>query len=362
MKIEDLNLPEQIDQVDREGMLKVIESFPEQCREALAIAEQAEVAAPSAVSSVVILGMGGSGIGGSMIKVLLEREIRVPISVVKGYELPAFVDEKALVFAVSYSGDTEETLATFEEARLRRRANVVAITSNGRLKERATEEGLSLIEIPTGYQPRAALGYLFLPILVILGKAGLVSDKTESIEEAIEILKVESSRFAVKTPAGQNDAKRLAAELYGKIPIIYGAEGISSAAALRWKTQFHENSKIPAFYNVFSELNHNEIVGWEMLEEQTQMFDLIVLRHAGEYGRNKKRIEITLPMISDHLYSVREVWAEGESDVARLLSLIYIGDFTSAYLAILYGVDPTPVERIKLLKEKLQQGNVEADL
>ncbi|MFZ3063605.1 MAG: bifunctional phosphoglucose/phosphomannose isomerase, partial [Actinomycetota bacterium] len=270
--------------------------------------------------------------------------------------------EKALVFSVSYSGDTEETLTAFEEARLRRRANVVAITSNGRLKERAAEEGLPLIEIPTGYQPRAALGYLFLPILVILGKVGLVSDKTESIEEAIEILKVKSSRFAVKSLVGQNDAKRLAAELYGKIPIIYGAEGISSAAALRWKAQLHENSKIPAFYNVFSELNHNEIVGWEMLEEKTQIFDLIVLRHPGEYERNKKRIEITLPMIRDHLYSVTEVWAEGESDVARLLSLIYIGDFTSAYLAVLYGVDPTPVERIKLLKEKLQQGNVEADL
>lgn len=355
MKIEDLNLPEQIEQVDREGMLKAIEDFPQQCKEAMAIGEKAEIVAPSDVSSVVVLGMGGSGIGGDMVKVLLEGEIKVPVCVVKGYELPAFVDEKVLVFVVSYSGDTEETLATFEEARLRRRANVVAITSNGRLKERATEERISLIEIPSGYQPRAALGYLFLPILVILGKVGLASDKTESIKEAIEILKGESLRFAVKSPVGQNDAKRLATELYGKIPIIYGTDGISSVAALRWKTQFHENSKIPAFYNVFPELNHNEIVGWEMLKEKTHLFDLIMLRHPGEHGRNKKRIEITLPMIRDHLYSVAEIWAEGESDVARLLSLIFMGDYTSAYLAILYGVDPTPVERIKLLKEKLRE-------
>lgn len=351
----DLNDLESIKRVDKENLLEAVEKLPQQCEEASSIAQKAPVVKPAQITAVAVLGMGGSGIGGDMVRALLEAELSVPITVVKGYQLPAYIGKETLVFAVSYSGETEETLSSFEEA-IKRKAHIVAVTSNGELKKRALEENIPLIEVPAGYQPRAALGYLFLPILVYLARIGLAQDRTDQIKEAISVLRSESSRFARGVPVGQNDAKRLALELYGKIPVIYGSEGISAAAALRWKTQFNENAKTVAFSHIFPELDHNEIMGWQIPEKATHLFELIVLRHLGEHEQISKRIKATLELIKDHIYGATEIWAEGKSPLANLLSLIYIGDFTSIYLALLYEVDPTPVERIRLLKEKLKGG------
>lgn len=351
----DLNDQEQIKGLDKGDMLGAVEKLPAQCEDAVSVGLKAELPKrPGTINSVGILGMGGSAIGGDMVRALLERELGLPIAVARGYHLPAAITRGSLVFAVSYSGDTEETLSCFEQA-LERGAAVIPVTSGGRLMKRALEANLSAIEIPSGYQPRAALGYLFLPILVALDRLGVIDDKTGEIEEAISVLKSESARLAHTVPVGQNAAKRLALELYGKVPVIYGSEGSSQVAALRWKTQINENAKTAAFANAFPELDHNEIMGWNLPEKAMHFFELVVLRDKAEHPQNKKRIDATLDLIKDNIYGATEIWSEGKSPLANMMSLTYMGDFTSVYLAFLYQVDPTPVDRISTLKQGLTE-------
>lgn len=340
--------------VDTSDLLSTVEDLGAQCEEAADIAGTFDSSAITDVDNVLILGMGGSGISGDIIRTLLEDELDVPLSVVKGYTIPAYVGKKTLVFAISYSGDTEETLSCVEQA-LGKGARIVAVTSGGELKKKAGEAGFPAITIPGGHQPRAALGYLSMPILVALARAGLISDVSSSVDEAVGLLREMRSECGIGIPEINNLPKKVARELYGKVPVVYGSEGVLSAAALRWKCQFNENSKVPAFQNSFPELNHNETVGWELLDDQTRRFHLVMLRASGEHDRVQKRVDVTLPLISDHLDGVTEVWTKGKSKLAQLLSVIYLGDLASVYLAVLNGVDPTPVDRIKLLKKRLSE-------
>lgn len=352
---ERLNDPETIKSIDISDMLGVTGAFPAQCREAVALAESLDFGkSDGGVSSVVTLGMGGSGIGGDIVKALLEPKSKVPVNVCKGYSLPAFVGPDTLVFAISYSGGTEETLATFRQA-ADAGAKIIAVTSGGSLEEQAKERGFPVIKVPGGLQPRAALGYLSMTVVVALEKLGLIDGVRPDIDETLEVLEMMSEHMGAAGPAGNNIAKQLAGRLYEKMPVVYGSEGTPAVAALRWKCQFNENSKVPAYWHQFPELNHNEIVGWQELSEVAERCCLVTLRSPGENARTQKRIEISLPLLEGIVGESLQVWSEGDSELARLYSLIYLGDFTSVYLAILNGVDPTPVERIKLLKEKLAE-------
>ncbi len=310
--------------------------------------------AAGGISSVVTLGMGGSGIGGDVVKAIVEDDLAVPFIVCKGYKLPAFVDPGTLVIAISYSGETEETLTAFEAAEAAG-ASILVITSGGRIAARASEADYPVVAVPAGLQPRAALGYLALSALVALRRIGLVANESGDIDETLALLVKLSSDFGPAMPTSDNPAKRLAGTLLSKLPVIYGTEGISAIAALRWKCQINENAKTPSFWHAFPELNHNEIVGWQELASVTKEFGLVVLRDSGEYGRVSARIGITVPLISEAFANVAEVTSEGITPLARLMSLIYLGDFASVYLAILNGVDPTPVERIQELKSKLSE-------
>jgi glucose/mannose-6-phosphate isomerase len=353
-----LDDPETLKSIDVADMLGVTGAFPAQCREAVALAEAVDYGTLSGdVSSIVTLGMGGSGIGGDIVKALLEPKSKVPVTVCKGYSLPAFVGSDTLVFTISYSGGTEETLSTFRQA-VDAGAKIIAVTSGGSLEEQAKEHGFPVITMPGGLQPRAALGYLSLTVVVALAKLGLIKDIKADIDETLEILEMMSEHMGAASLAGNNIAKQLAGRFYEKMPVVYGSEGIPAVAALRWKCQFNENSKVPAFWHQFPELNHNEIVGWQELGEVAERCCLMTLRSPGENERTQKRIEITLPLLEGIVGESLQVWSEGDSDLARLYSLIYLGDFTSVYLAILNGVDPTPVERIQLLKEKLADSNL----
>lgn len=344
-----------IKEIDRSGMLRTVEEFPQQCRDAVSLGEGVELSEDlKKVSSLAVLGMGGSGIGGDLLKTIVESESKLSVSVVKGYDLPRHIDSDTLVFAVSYSGETEETLSVFAQA-IDRRAKIIAITSGGNLQEQAVRDGFSTIKVPTGYQPRAALGFLFLPMLVVLSRLGLISSQEAAVSEALGLLAALSSRFSSKQPVSENSAKQLAGELLGKFPVIYGSDGLTAPAALRWKCQLDENSKVQAFWNVFPELNHNEIVGWELLKELTRNFVLVFLRDKKEHPRIAKRMEITRELISGHVGAIHQVWCEGKSRLAKILSVLYQGDFVSVYLALLNGADPTPVERIGLLKKRLAE-------
>jgi glucose/mannose-6-phosphate isomerase len=351
----DLDNVEELGQIDASGMLTVVEWFPQQVREALEIGGR-DVNLPTSegLRAVVILGMGGSGISGDVTSALVADSLPVPVIPVKGYGLPALVGPDTLVFAVSYSGNTEETLECLDEA-LNRGARAVVVSSGGRIAEIAEERGLPLFLVPPGLQPRASIGYLSVPILSAMERMGMVNGVVDKIERAAAMLDERANEYRVSSPLDDNPTKRLAKDLLDYLPIIYGSEGPIAVAAKRWKTQFNENAKVPAFDNWFPELNHNETVGWQNLAEVCSKCHLIVLRATGEHPRVAKRIDITIDLIRDYVGHVAQICARGSNEVERLFDLIYFGDFTSVYLALAQGQDPTPVTRIEVLKQRMAE-------
>lgn len=348
-----LDDPVAVEALDKAGMLAEMAGFAEQCEQAVDIAKLADLDVNSSgIANIMVLGMGGSGISGDVCRVLFDDALPVPIQVNRYYDLPAYVGPETLVIAVSYSGNTEETVSALTEA-LRRGAKAVCVSSGGKISQMAVEKRLPLVAIPAGLQPRAALGYLSLPPIIILARLGLVSDPTDAIEEAVNLISELSTRFSFQAPESSNPAKQLARRLFGKFPVIYGSEGVTGLAAFRFKCQINENSKSPASWNLLPELDHNEITGWQCLEDISSRFHLIFLRDADEHPQVKKRVEVTRDLIVDQFCGTEEFWSTGTSKLARLFSLVYLGDFTSAYLALLNGIDPSPVERIELLKKRL---------
>lgn len=343
--------------IDQEGMLEALEGFPGQVREALDIGES-DLTLPSSddLNAVVVVGMGGSGISGDVSSAIAaDRGLPLPVMTVKGYQLPPLVDERTLVFAVSYSGNTEETLDCFNQA-LERGARLVVVSSGGRLSELAGEHGVPCFKIPGGLQPRASLGYLFIPIVSTMERIGLLSGVTGELRAAAEMLDERSLEYRVGVPLDGNPTKRLARDLVGYLPVVYGSEGYVAVAAMRWKTQFNENAKIPSFHNSFSELNHNETVGWLNLADVCSRCQLVVLRQPGEHRRVEKRIRITMDLLQDSVGHITQVFARGSNSIERLLDLIYFGDYASVYLALALDQDPTPVTRIEELKKRLAAG------
>jgi len=353
----DMDNLEELAAIDGSGMLEVLERFPGQVRDALDIGGS-DVALPSPddVNAVVVLGMGGSGISGDVASaVAADNGLPLPVITVKGYSLPPLVDERTLVFAVSYSGNTEETLDCFEQA-LGRGARLVAVSSGGRLMEFAGEHGVPCFEIPGGLQPRASLGYLFIPVVSAMERMGMLSGVTAELRSAAGMLDERSREYRVEVPLDGNPPKRLARDLLGYVPVVYGAEGYVAVAAMRWKAQFNENAKIPSFHNSFPELNHNETVGWKNDAEACSRCQLILLRAPHEHPRVEKRMLITMELLRDSVGHITQVYARGDNSIERLMDLIYFGDYTSVYLALALGQDPTPVTRIEELKKKLAAG------
>lgn len=339
---------------DKANMLDLLLGFPQQLQHAQKIGEQTEIKIKTSnFQNIVICGMGGSAIGGDLLRSCLLEEINIPIIMNRNYNLPTFVNERTLIIASSYSGNTEETLAAYEEAK-RKRAEIICLTSNGKLRELAERDERTLIALPSGLPPRSALGFLMVPILVIFNKLGFVGDKTEDLQETIHLIKHKAEQYHPSREQG-NLAKTISRKLYGKLPLIYSSADHFSVVGLRWKGQFSENSKVLAFQNVFPELNHNEIVGWGGLKELQKKIQIVYLRDHQDYERNQIRMDITKQILAGETNPPIEVYSEGKSLLARIFSLVYLGDFTSLYLAILYGVDPAPVEKIEYLKRKLAQ-------
>lgn len=348
-----LDKPDELRSCDSENMTGAIMALPEQCERALEIGEGAPLPVLARrPSNVLILGLGGSAIGGDLLRTLLADEVEIPVVVNREYDIPAFAGRDTLVIASSYSGNTEETLTAYSQARARG-SQLMAITTGGKLKEIAQRDGVPVIEIPGGLQPRAAIGYSFLPLLVAFWRLGLVRDKRGDVEEMIALLKKMRGDLGPERPGERNRAKEIADRIYGKLPVVYGSYGWKGAVALRWKTQINENSKGPCYYNFFPELNHNEIVGTEAPQALLKEVEIIILRDEADPPRIRKRIGVTEAILRERVGGITEVWAEGRSPLARLFSLLYIGDFVSLYLAILNGIDPSPVRVISYLKNEL---------
>jgi glucose/mannose-6-phosphate isomerase len=340
---------------DPDGMLARIKELPMQCRQSWQAAMDFKLPADFAdVNKVVVLGMGGSAIGGDLVRSLVQSESKIPVIVHRDYGLPAFVDEKTLVIASSYSGNTEETLSGFEPA-LKTRAKKLAMTTGGKLQELAKANNVPVFKIEYKAQPRAALGFSFLPTLGVLQKLGFVRDKSADVAETVQVLEKLSARLDEKSPLSANPAKQLAQRLFGCLPVIYGA-GIAAEAAHRWKTQVNENSKAWGFYEVFPELNHNATVGYPFPKDVAQKIRVILLRSPLFNERVKLRYDVTCELLKRSNVAYEFVDGEGRSAMSQMMSLVMMGDFTSYYLAILYGVDPSPVEVINYLKDQLAKG------
>ncbi len=342
---------DRIRKIDKSSMLAFCVDAAVHYREAAKIAEKIS---PSYANpeNIMVAGMGGSAIGGELLKDWAQDKAQVPIEVCRAYALPAYANKKSLVLIASYSGETEETLSAFLDA-VKRRCMVFCVSSGGSLLEFAEKLGVPYLRVPSGFPPRAALPYLFVPLLKSLEKTGIVSGVSEELSEAIALLARIGGENAPKKPVKGNFTKTLALGINGSVPVVYGF-GVYRSVAQRFKQQFNENSKVPSKWEFFSELNHNEIVGWEKMGKLAKCFSTIFIRDKNEPDDVRSRIEMTKDLLPSGS-NMFEVWVQGKSALARMLSTVCIGDFTSVYLAILRNVDPTPVETINLLKEKLLQ-------
>ncbi len=351
-----MNFPlseEQIRRLDASDMLARLTSMPHQLAEAMEIVSRTDLRWQGGnIRNVLVAGVGGSAIGGDLLRNYLVDVVDVPILVNREYELPAFVGPDTVVLACSYSGNTEETLAAYREA-LRRKAQIVIIASGGQLARLAAQEAVPLILIPSGFPPRAALGYSFTALLMSLYRLGVIENQEKQLREAQNVLFRSIEEYGLAVPLDHNRAKQVALKIHRKLPIIYAWGHRLEVVALRWRAQLAENSKQLSSHHLFPEMNHNEIVGWGGLGEFRGKLVVLLLRDGGEPGAIQKRMEITKELIAPFAAEIVEIEAGGKTRLARLFFLICLGDYVSFYLAMLNGVDPTPVERIEELKTRL---------
>ena len=345
---------------DGAGMLNHLHGFPGQCRKAWEKVQRFELPREyTKISNVVILGMGGSAIGGDIVRQLALAESKLPVWVHRDYGLPAFVDGSTLVIASSYSGNTEETLSGFTKA-LANRSKKLVITSGGKLKQLAEDKGVPAFVIDYQAPPRAAFPHNFVPLVGIFQKLGLLGDKSADLQEAVDVMKKLSGDLIETKPLASNPAKQLANKLWGRVAVIYGAE-ILSEVARRWKTEFNENSKAWAFFETFPELNHNAVVGYEFPLEAKEKIFVLMLRSSLLRPRNLLRYELTSKLLAKAGISYEFVEAGAKSALAQILSLILLGDYASFYLATLNEVDSSSTDAINFVKQHLARSSVSGD-
>jgi glucose/mannose-6-phosphate isomerase len=297
--------------------------------------------------------MGGSGIGADVVKSYLGGELNAPVSICRNYSLPDFVGKDTLLFCSSYSGNTEETLSCFKQG-LKSKAFIITMGTGGRLKELSLKNNITHISIPPGHPPRTAIGYMSITLLGVLVKLGLIKDKENDVKELFSILsEVRDKEIGHDVPIIKNISKQIAIKLYKRYPIIYGTADTTEAISNRWRQQIAENSKALSSSNTLPEMNHNEIVGWKFPEKLLKDFMVIILYDKDDHARTKKRIRISSEIIKESGAEVLVLKREDGGRLARIYSLMYIGDFVSFYLAILNNIDPTPVKSVDYLKAEL---------
>lgn len=339
-------------------MLARIEDMPRHCRQAW----QDAIALPlppgySTCGKVVVSGMGGSAIGGELLSSLAAHGGRVPVSVHRDYDLPSWVDDGTLVVACSHSGNTEETLSSFSAA-LRTPAKKLAVTTGGKLKSLADDHGVPVLCYECPAEPRTAFGHNFFSLLGLAHRLGIVTVEPRDLDETLGLLEDLTARLGKDIPEEQNPAKRLAGRLWGRLTVVYGA-GILAKVALRWKTQVNENSKSHAFAEALPELNHNAVVGYELPVWAGEKTSVVMLRSPALLSRMLKRYEVTAEMLAAAGIACEVLDVEGRSPLAQAMSGVRLGDFVSYYLALLNGVDPSPVAAIDYLKRRLAETDSE---
>jgi len=338
--------------VDSLSMWQLTAGLPEQIAAAIVVGRSVDkLPSVEQIDSVLVLGMGGSGIAGDVLAAAASGIAPVPVAVVKAYELPAYVGPRSLVFAVSCSGNTEETLAATHAA-FAAGAMVVVVSTGGELTRMAREHGAPTVLVPSDIpQPRAAIGAMAVPLLVMAERVGLLPGMVDQLSEAVG--RLSSRRDQLVGP--ESPARDIARRIARTIPLVHGAQGLPGVAASRWKTQVNENAKAPAFWSAQPELCHNEIAGWAQYGDMTrQVITAIALRSADEHPQVARRFEWVAETLLEVVSDVIEVWAEGESPIGRFFDLVLVGDFVSLHLADHDGIDPGPVPILGDMKEYLK--------
>jgi glucose/mannose-6-phosphate isomerase len=325
-------------------MKKLIENFPNQLREALEIASAAKLTPKHNIHNVVVTGLGGSGIGGTIISELVSDSCPIPVLINKDYFLPKYVNNTSLVIISSYSGNTEETLEAMQQA-IAKQAQIVCITSGGKVEEIAKQYNFDVIKIPGGNPPRSCIGYSLIQLIKVfvhysLAPVSLLTDAKNSID----LLEKENNNITT-------EAKHLAKVLLNKIPVIYSL-GSCEGVSVRFRQQINENSKVLCWHHVFPEMNHNELVGWTTKNENIAV---VTFRTSFDYKRTQKRFEVCKTVFEKYAASVTDITAKGNSKTEQFIYLINIGDWISLYLAELRGVDPVEVNIIDHLKKELSK-------
>lgn len=324
-------------------MRNLIDKLPEQIKHAVEIAENAKLNEPNkTILNVCVSGLGGSGIGGTIVSQLTSGDTSVPVFVNKDYSLPAFVNEDTLFIASSYSGNTEETLFALEKAQ-KAGAQVACITSGGRLKKIAQEEGYNCIVIPGGYPPRSAFGYSSVQLFRLFTHYNLIP------ENYLKDLKKVCGHLVSNKEAIISEATSITDNLFGKLPIIY-SDASFEGIGVRFRQQINENSKMLCWHHVLPEMNHNELVAWAPKYPNTAV---VLFRNEGDFYRNQKRMEFAKIQIQKSTSSLTEVWSKGDSIIERAYYLVYLGDWVSLLLAEKQGIDPVEVDIIGDLKSQL---------
>jgi glucose/mannose-6-phosphate isomerase len=338
--------------VDQGRLLDDILALPDHLRDALWRVEAANLQPHHATGGLIVAGMGGSAIGGALARAALGDRALRPIVVTRGYGLPPWTAPETTVLCASYSGNTEETLAAYEAAGAVGAHRIVA-TTGGKLAAAARSDGVPVIPLPGGFQPRAAVGYSLVVALEVAGLAGV----GEPLHSEIDIAAARTEELVVNWgPGGAHEdfPKELARGLHGTVPQVAGS-GLTSPIAYRWKCQFNENAKLPAFSSELPELDHNEIVGWQSARELGH-FSAVFLDDSDLHPRIRQRIELTRGLIAAEGAATFRVESVGSTATERLLSLVLLGDLVSLYLAVLRGVDPSPVAVLDRLKSALAGG------
>ena len=302
------------------------------------------------IKNIVVTGMGGSALAALLAKVWLKNDISIPFEIIRGYDLPSYVGYNSLVIASSYSGNTEETVSALRQAEAAG-AQIGVIASGGKLTGIATEGNMTYASLPSGLQPRMAVIYNLRALVALFENFGVVEGKLQEIEALSEWLGNESAAWAASVPTEHNYAKQLAEQAVGKTPVFYGG-ALTAPVAYKWKISFNENAKNVAFWNEYPEFNHNEFLGWTShpVEKPFVVFDLVSNL---EHPQILKRFEISDRLLSGKRPKAITINLAGDSLIAQLLWSSIFADFVSIYVAILNGVDPTPVELIEKFKKEL---------
>ena len=346
---------EKIQEIDKSNMLDTLVGFPNQIKEAVEIAMAANMETFFKIDNVITTGMGASGISGDIACSLFRDKIDVPFYVNKEYDLPKWARKDTLTIFFSYSGNTDETISAFKIAN-QKKCRIITISSGGKLQELSEKRGLANITIPSGYQPRAAIAYSLFSLIVILKRVGLLRNEIEpDINDTIFIIKELVGSVNKTIVEEHNFAKQTARQIFNTIPQIYGW-GIYSPIATRWRQQFNENSKVIARAEAIPESNHNDIVGWSLNPEVSKNFSCILFRDRDlESLAMSTRLNFLKNLYEGSAANIIEVYPKGKKRLSKISYILSLGDFISCYLAILRGIDPTPVDIIMELKQNLEK-------